>query len=285
MLLALVLTLISISSGTLLTYTYDGDGDLATRVAQGGPIGLAGLGLVGFVWSALLGLSLITLVISSTCLLLAACLLGGSRVLPKIRSELVLAREQARSGLSSAPKQFIAFWMAFVVMSLVLWQVLDRSMFYSGGGMFTGVANDLGDLPFHLNVITRFVYGGNITPEDPGHSGTRFTHPHLADFIGAILVRAGASLRGAMLLESVILALSLLWLLARWSMELTQDRVAAMIAPALVLLGSGLGFIMIFREAKDTERGLLSLIWRPLHDYTMVSSEGLIWGDALPPFW
>jgi hypothetical protein len=280
MLLALVLTLISISSGFLLTYTYDKDADLATRLAQGGPLGLVGFGLFGFVCAVLIGPTPLTLLISSLCLMLIACLLAGSRTLRKVRSELSFGWARARSIVSSPRKQLICIVLAFAVMSSVMWQVFDRAMFYRGGSMYTGIANDYGDLPFHLTVITRFAYAGNLPPEDPVYSGTRFTYPYLADFITAMLVRAGAGLRGAMLLESLALALSLLWLLGKWSLELTQDRTAALISPLLVLLGSGLGFTMIFREARDTQRGLLSLIWMPIHDYTM-NGEGLRWGDSL----
>jgi hypothetical protein len=281
MLFALVLTLISISSGTLLTYTYDEDGDLPTRVAQGGPLGLVGLGFVGLVWSALMGLGPLTVGISSLSLALIACLLAGSRAPSRFVSELRATRDWARAEVFSPSKQVICLVLAFAVMSVLLWQVFDRAMFFRDGSLYTGVANDYGDLPFHLTVITRFAYGGNIPPEDPVYSGTRFSYPYLADFVAALLVRAGASLRGAMLLESMILVLSLLWLLFKWSLELTGDRAAAMINPVLVLLGSGLGFAMIFPEARETERGLLSLIWRPIHDYTIMGSRDPEWGDSL----
>jgi len=281
MLLALVLTLISVSSGILLTYLFDEDADLATRAAQGCPLGLVGFGIIGFVCSSLIGLKALTVVISATLLMLIACLLGGSRAWRNVGSDIAAAWRQARLGLAIPSKRFIVLSITFALMSLVLWQVFDRAMFYRDGGIYTGIANDYGDLPFHLTVINRFVYGGNIPPEDPVYSGTRFTYPYLADFVSAMLVRVGAGLRGAMLLESMILVLSLLWLLGKWSLELTQDLLAAVISPVIVLLGSGLGFTMMFREARDSGRGLLSLIWKPMHDYAMVKEEGLRWGDSL----
>ena len=281
MLLALVLTLISVSSGLLLTYLFDEDGDLATRAAQGGALGLVGFGLIGFVCSALIGLKVFTVVIAAALLMLIACLLGGLRTWRRLGRDIAVVGRQARLALPNPSKSLIALLIAFALTSLVLWQVFDRAMFYRDGGIYTGVANDYGDLPFHLTVINRFAYGGNVPPEDPVYSGTRFTYPYLADFVPAMLVRAGAGVRGAMLLESMILIVSLLWLLGRWSLDVTRDRVAAVISPGIVLLGSGLGFIMMFREARETERGLLSLIWRPLHDYTMVSDQGLRWGDSL----
>ena len=279
MLFALVLTLISISCGTLLTYTYDDETDLATRVAQGGPLGLAGLGLIGLVWAALIGLGPVSLVGSCLSLALIASLLARSRT--RFVSEIHAGYHWIRAETAAPGKKVIWLGFALIVMSVVLWQVFDRSMFYRDGSIYTGAVNDYGDLPFHLTVIARFAYSGNIPPEDPVYAGARFSYPYLADFVAAMLVRAGASLRGAMLLESLILVLSLLWLLFKWSLELTADRAAALISPVLVLLGGGLGFAVIFGEARATERGLLSLIWRPIHDYTITGRAGPQWGDSL----
>ena len=49
-------------------------------------------------------------------------------------------------------------------------------------GIYTGVLNNFGDLPFHLSVITSFAYGQNFPPEDPTFAGVRFTYPFLTDF-------------------------------------------------------------------------------------------------------
>jgi hypothetical protein len=281
MLFALVLTLVSISSGVLLTYAYDENSDLGTRIAQGGPLGLLGFGLAGLVWSALIGLRPAALVSSCLTLALIAWLLAGSRTSQNALSEVRTGWQWARAQIASPHKHVIWFALVFAVMSVALWQVFDRTMFFRSGSVYTGVVNDYGDLPFHLNVIARFAYGDNIPPEDPVYAGTRFSYPYLADFIAAMLVRAGTTMRGAMLFESLILVLPLLWLLIKWSLELTGDRVAALISPALVLLGGGLGFAMIFGEARQTENGLLSLILRPIHDYTIRSRAGPEWGDSL----
>jgi len=281
MLLALLLTLISTSSGTLLTYIYDEDTDFATRVAQGGATGLVALGLVGLVCSTLIGLTTLSIVISASFLSLIACLLAGSRTFSKLHSRLLEGLGRLRRGLVSPSRNWICLVIAVVAMSLVLWQVFDRAMFYRDGTLYTGVEHNYGDLPFHLAAVARFVYGGNIPPEDPVFAGTRFMYPYLADFVSAMLVTSGAGFREAMLMQSLILVLSLLWLLIKWAFELTADRLAALMTPAIVLLGSGLGFTLIFKEAWNTERGLLSVMWKPLHDYSMIPDAGLHWGDSL----
>jgi hypothetical protein len=70
MFISLGLTLIAIASGTLLTYIYDEDAPLASRLCSGACIGFGALGLVGFILASFLGLDRIAL--ASTALILAA---------------------------------------------------------------------------------------------------------------------------------------------------------------------------------------------------------------------
>ena len=60
-------------------------------------------------------------------------------------------------------------------MGLLMARLLDRAMFESpeGGGVFTGVDHNLGDLPFHLAIVTSFLYGHNFPAEHPELAGTR----------------------------------------------------------------------------------------------------------------
>ena len=68
MIISLALSVIAIASGTLLTYTYDEDAPLASRLCSGACIGFALLGLMGFVLALLFGLTAPTLI--ATALLL-----------------------------------------------------------------------------------------------------------------------------------------------------------------------------------------------------------------------
>ena len=78
---------------------------------------------------------------------------------------------------------------------IVMWLVFDRALLEKPEGYYTGVLNNYGDLPFHLSVITRFAFGQNYPPEDPTFAGVRFTYPFLTDFVSAMFVRLGATLR------------------------------------------------------------------------------------------
>ena len=44
----------------------------------------------------------------------------------------------------------------YALISLMLWLLFDRVLFYKQDGLYTGILNNYGDLPFHLSVISRF---------------------------------------------------------------------------------------------------------------------------------
>ena len=48
-----------------------------------------------------------------------------------------------------------------------MWLIFRRALLEKPDGIYTGVLNNYGDLPFHLSVITRFAFGQNFPPEDP----------------------------------------------------------------------------------------------------------------------
>jgi hypothetical protein len=178
---------------------------------------------------------------------------------------------------------------AYIIFSalvvLLLWLVFDRAMIELPDGIYTGVKNNYGDLPFHLSIITSFSDGANFPPEDPTWAGARFTYPFIVDFVAACFVRAGASLRQAMLLENFVLALSLVGLLYRFTLKLTRDWIAGLIAPALVLFSGGLGWWYFFKDSNWSERGVYGVLFNLQQQFTItmnsVPDTGFRWGNSL----
>src|SRR5437016_10473827 len=90
------------------------------------------------------------------------------------------------------------YFIFYLLMAVLLGLVFARAVFERPDGIYTGLANNLGDLPLHLQVISGFAYGQNFPPEDPTYAGVRFTYPFLSDFLSAMLVQAGATVGRAM---------------------------------------------------------------------------------------
>lgn len=71
-------------------------------------------------------------------------------------------------------------WFVFVLF-------VGVSLFDTVGGLRTPWANNYGDLPFHLGMITSFVYGNNFPPEYHILAGDRLTYPLMINFWTATL--------------------------------------------------------------------------------------------------
>ena len=226
---------------------------------------------LGFLLAWLLGLQPLTLVLTEVALASPLALMAK----PALRSQL------RREAAAAAGAMTVTCSVFYALLSVLLWLVFNRAMFERPDGLYTGLTNNLGDLPFHLQVINSFLHSRNFPPEDPTYAGPRFAYPFLADFLTAMFVRGGASLRGAMLVQNLTLALALAGALHRWTWELTRDRLAGMLAPLLLLLSGGLGWWLLFGDLSESEHGIFRLLQRLPHDYTILSGNQWRWGNSL----
>lgn len=278
MLLSLALVLIAIAGGTLATYLYDVESPLAARLCAGACVGLALFGLVGFVFASLLGLG--SLALALTALVMALPLVGfrDPQLRELVRRDVLETKEGVRQFVRLPTPVSIVYLLFYAAAALLLWLAFDRVMFEHADGIYTGVLNNFGDLPFHLSVVTSFVYGGNFPPEDPTYLGARFTYPFIVDFVVAALVRAGASIRQALLMENFVLGLAFVGLLHRWALEFLRDRLAALLTPLLVLMSGGIGWLLLLRDVRQGEEGILRVLWHPTHAYTVLPEPLEWWG-------
>ena len=272
--MTLLLVLAAWLGGAAATYLFDDDAPLVARLAVGGPLGLAVFGLAGFVAASLLGLGPAAV---------AAGLLAGAAPLlafadPDRRRRL---GADARAALAWPGRVEPATVLFYVCMALLVWQVTGRAALFEGGAIGTGVDHNLGDLPFHLAIISGFAHGQNLPPEHPELAGVRLTYPFLVDFVAAMLVRAGGSLRSALFLEGLVLGLCIVALLHRWSLLLTRDRLAALVSPVLFLLNGGMGWTLLWRDVKPQQGGLVALLAHLPHNYTILSTGDLRWGNVV----
>ncbi|HEX8070307.1 MAG TPA: hypothetical protein VF546_10175 [Pyrinomonadaceae bacterium] len=279
--MALLLALAALLSGALLTYLFDDDAPPSARLCAGASIGFAALGLCGYVLAALLGST--TLSLALTALLTAAPLLLLARADWRARI-LADARVGARSlgrALTAPTMRATLPVVLFVCALLVFWRVFDRAFYEQGGALFTGVENNLGDLPFHLAIITGFARGANFPPQHPEFAGARLTYPFLADFVAALFVRGGAALTSALFWENLALALALAGLLYRFALRLTRERSAALVSVALTLLSGGLGWLYFGREWLAGDRPLFELLMALPRKYTISYDNVYRWGNAV----
>ena len=272
---ACLLLVIAILGGTLLTFLFDRNAPRGARLCMGASIGMALMATVGFLLALVLGLGTATLLLSAFILLLSGLLLVNPERRAVILNTLLSPASASRKS-SLASIGYLAFYLAIAIL---LAMVFNRAVFERADGIYTGVMNNLGDLPLHLQVINSFAQGHNLPPEDPTFAGVRFAYPFLVDFLAAMLVRAGAGVIFAMWLQNMVMAMALVGLLHYWTILLTRSRLAGLIAPLLVLFSGGLGWWLLFSEGSSD--GFFATLTNLQHDYTIVPSSILRWGNSL----
>lgn len=281
MLFAVGLILIATAGGAALTYLYDRRAPVAARLCMGACTGLAALGLVGFLLASFLGLTPLALILSAAVLASPLLLLLRPSFAAQVSADIQAAKLGVRRAILNPGWHTSAYVIFYALLTVMFYYFFDRAVVETADGIYTGGSNNLGDMPFHLASITSFVYGQNFPPEDPSYSGTRFAYPFIADFVAAMLMRAGLSMRNSMFLHNVVLALSLVGVLHRWTLELTRDRLAGFLAPVLVLFSGGVGWIILLREARESGLGIFQMLWNLQHDYTILPGNAWRWGNAL----
>ena len=283
MIISLGLSFIAIASGALLTYTYDEDAPLASRLCSGACLGFALMGLVGFIFASFLGLNENSIGLTELVLATPFLLFMNEQRRTVINTEVTQAIKAVSRATSKPDRWAFIYFLFYAGVTIAMWLIFARALLEKPEGLYTGVLNNYGDLPFHLSVITRFVYGQNFPPEDPTFAGARFTYPFLTDFISAMFVRAGASLRDSMFIENWIVGVGLVGVLHRFGQQLLRNRTAAILTPVLVILNGGFGWAMLFSDVNKTEGGVFQILKHIPHSYTILPEveQGWRWGNSV----
>jgi hypothetical protein len=275
MILTFLIILLITGGGTALTYLYEKEDSLLARLAAGNVVGAAVFGTVVFLLACFFGLSTGTVLIALALTLAPLALFVKKDRQARLKADL----SAAKSNLEGASLGRVLRFAYYVSVLVVLFFFFERAMLETKDGIFTGGSQNLGDLPFHLGAIFSFTEGNNFPPANPSFSGAKFTYPFLADLVTACFVKLGAGVRDAMLVQNVWLGFSLVVLLEKFTFKLTGNRTAGKLAPLLLLLSGGLGFVWFFRDFKDGAQSLSEILWNLPQDYTI--GEKFRWGNSL----
>ena len=191
--------------------------------------------------------------------------------------------ERSNTGISRAPcwRSSAGSLVFLLGLAILLGCVFGRAIFTRPEGIYTGVENNIGDLPFHLQAISSFAQGHNSHFEDPTFAGIRFTYPFVADYLSSLIVRSGLSVAASMWLPNMVLALAFVIMLARWTEELSGSRLAGTIAILLVLFSGGMGWWQIFQDVRSSDHGLIPQLAHLPHRYTIEPDSVYRWGNTL----
>ncbi len=262
--------------GFALTYLFADEESFLWRVCAGNIIGSAVFGLIVFLLACFFGLTTATVILSFLSVLAPLILFADKARRARLNDDWQ-ATKRNLEGADFGKLSRVAYYLFFFAL---FYFFFDRAMLETAQGIFTGASNNLGDLPFHLGAIFSFTDGQNFPPENPSYAFAKFSYPFIADLIVAAFVKIGANVRGAMLVQNVSLAFSLLVVLERFTYKLTGSRLAGKIAPALLFFSGGLGFLWFLKDYWQGAKGFFDFIWNLPFDYT-IGGEKFSWGNSL----
>jgi hypothetical protein len=275
MLISLLLIVISAVGGLSITYLIDDDAPLMWRLAAGSIIGCAIFGSVGFLLCLIFGLTAVVVTVSLALAAAPVLLFGEATRRNMLWHDWARAKGKLQGGNARKLLRVIYYALFF----LLFFFFFDRAMLETSAGIFTGGSQNLGDLPFHLGAIFSFTEANNFPPVNPSYADARFSYPFVADLLTAFAVKLGASVRDAMFVQNVSWAFALLIVLERFVFRLTNDKLAARIAPALLFFSGGLGFIWAFGDYSSQAKGFFDFLAHLPKDYTI--GEGFRWGNSM----
>lgn len=279
LILPLALAAGAVLGGTVVTYLYDRNSSLVWRLSAGFCTGLAALGFIGFWLAVRYGLQPFVVVAAAILTALPAALLLRNRHRALLMHDLRATARAVAAGCRPLRAVTVFGAVAWMLGAFLLWAVARRTMLLRPDGIYTGVIHNFGDLPFHLNIIARFVHGDNFPPEHPSYAGVAFTYPFMADFVASMFVSAGLPIDDVMVWSTFALCAVLAVLIYRWTLDLTASPAAAALAPWVAFMNGGLGWWMFVREAGAT--GWWSTLAKLPHDYTITSDGAYRWGNLV----
>jgi hypothetical protein len=281
MIAAVALAIFAIVGGTFASYGFDREMPGYARLGTGCVVGMTTLAFAGFVLALGLGMGPATLVLAAAVTWLPVLVLRN----PAVREEIHRDVADAVARTSAAVRQ--PTWGTLVTVlygtavAVGIWLVADHTFFETGDGLFIGNVNNLGDLPYHVQISASFAYGANFPPQNPVFAGSGFSYHYIADFLAAMFVAAGATLLQGMLILNVALGTSLVVLIHRWTRTLTGSAIAARLAPLLLVFSGGLGWVLVFDQARTGEHGLISGFGGSDALYTIQPGGILRFGNAV----
>lgn len=274
MLIALILIVLTAIGGTPLTYLVAKDKPLLWRFSAGTIIGSAILGLLSFLFASAGGFTVPVLIAAVAVTLAPLALLKDAATRKIFERDWAKAKGTFQGANAAKAKRF-AYYGGFF---LLFWLFFDKTMFMLNGGINTGGSQNLGDLPYHLGTIFSFTEANNFPVINPSWAGAKYTYPFVADLLSAVFVKLGADVISAMFVQNVAWAFSLFVILESFVVALTCSKLAGRIAPVLLFLSGGLGFLA-FADDMPAGKGLYDYLMALPRDYTI--TDKLRWGNSL----
>jgi hypothetical protein len=275
MLIPLLIIALITAGGLAVTYLVLDDDPLMVRLSAGLVIGSAVFTTVVFVTASLFGFGPALIVGCAAATALPALIFKYRRYRRPLKQDIAKAKGKLQGADARKLLRFAYYAGAFIL----LWFFFRQAVYELKDGIYTGGSQNLGDLPFHLGAIFSFTEINNFPPQNPSWAGAKFAYPFIADLFSASLLKVGAGLSDCIAVPNTLWAFSTWVLLERFTTKLTGSRLAGRLAPLLLFLSGGLGFLWFISDVYAGTKSAWDVLWQLPRDYTI--NNDFRWGNPL----
>ncbi|QQG41953.1 MAG: hypothetical protein HYV90_01415 [Candidatus Woesebacteria bacterium] len=174
-------------------------------------------------------------------------------------------------------------WILVAVLGCIIYFLFDSHIIKPdiNGNLTTGEST-YGDLPFHLATVSRMAYTGTLPPENPLFSGIPLVYPFFINFLSAVIVIWGFSLRSSIIFPGMIFSILMIISLYFFYKKLTGRKSVAFLGTLLFFLNGGLGFYYFLKDVALKGK-LENFITNPgaYPDYSHLFGQNIQWCNFL----
>lgn len=234
------------------------------------------LGWAVYLPSLALGLGLLTVLLGGAALAAAAAASGRA---DEARRDVVALASGLRTRGGAAA-------LGSLVLCLALAAPVFREVWFEGpeGALFTGTANNLGDVVLHVGIAHAFAFGENVPPENVIWAGEPLVYPFLPDFSAAALLVSGWETGPALFVPSIGVAAGLFVLLGALARRASGRLIAGLLPGPLLLLSGGAQFALALAAGAWPDPAELEarrIVWKNPLLSLLVTQRATLFGLAL----
>lgn len=168
----------------------------------------------------------------------------------------------------------------FLAVLLLLLAPILLYFFYAGmfhpksDGLYL-TATSWYDMALHLAITTSFLYGKNFPPVYTVLPTEPLRYPFLPDFHASILMKLGLGLWPTFAVTASVMALALVGIFYCFARRLVDSKLASFFATLLFFFSGGLGFLLFFKDWRESNKPLLEFFSNMKENYTDMWSRGI----------
>ncbi len=175
---------------------------------------------------------------------------------------------------------FILFWTALLL------PLFDSHMIKltPAGDWQTG-GNTYGDLALHISFISKFSEQNELSLQSPIFSAQQTTYPFMINFFAAMLVRAGASTRTALIATSFPFVIVFLVTTYAFLQSVTKSTRTGWIFSFLFLFNGGAGIYYLFSDwTKSQDSNFFVFLTNLKYNYSHLADYNIRWTNIIADY-